>query len=126
MSKTKNYITWALTILMAVAFLGAGFAKASGNEAMVQSFYAFDLPDWFRITIGVIEMIGGVFLLIPALSGMSSFGLSIIMIGAILSHAMYDPITAAIPAFVFFLILTYIYLTRKDVIPEALQKYLIG
>jgi putative oxidoreductase len=126
MSKTKNYITWALTILMALAFLGAGFAKASGNDAMVQSFYAFDLPDWFRITIGIIEMIGGVLLLIPALSGMSSLGLSIIMIGAIFSHSMYDPITAAIPAFVFFIILTYIYLTRKNVVPKVLQKYLIG
>ena len=126
MSKTRNYITWALTILLALAFLGAGYAKASGQEAMVQSFYAFGLPDWFRITIGVIEIIGGILLVIPALSGMSSFGLSIIMIGAILSHVMYDPITAAIPAFVFFIILTYIYLTRKDVIPKALQKYLIG
>ena len=57
--------------------------KFSGQEAMVQSFQGFGLPDWFRVTIGVLEMIGGGVLIIPYFAGFSSFGLSIIMIGAI-------------------------------------------
>lgn len=124
-SKTRNYITWALSLLLAVAFLMAGFMKASGQPEMVEAFTNFGLPDWFRVTIGVIEMLGGVLLVIPALTGMAAFGLSIIMMGAVGSHLLFDPLAAAIPAFIFFVILTYIYLTRKNVVPVFLQKYLI-
>ncbi len=124
--KTRNYVTWALTILLAIAFLGAGFAKASGEPSMVEAFTHFGLPDWFRITIGVLEMLGGVLVVFPAFTGMSSFGLSIIMIGGIACHAMYDPITTAIPAFLFFAALTYIYLTRKNVVPGFLHMLLVG
>lgn len=126
MSKTRNYITWALTVLMALIFLGAGFAKVTGQEAMVQAFTVYELPTWFRIAIGGVEIIGGIFLIIPAFSGMASFGLSIIMIGAIATHAMYDPASKLLTASVLFIILTYIYLTRKNVIPPVLQKHLIG
>lgn len=111
---------------MALAFLGAGFAKATSQEAMVQAFSAFGLPVWFCITIGILEVLGGIFLLIPAFSGMSSFGLSIIMIGAVMLHATHDPILAALPAFVFLILLTVIYMTRKNVVPKVVQKYLVG
>ena len=126
MSKTRNIITWALTILLALAYLAAGYAKVSGQEMMVQGFTAYGLPDWFRVTIGSLELIGAILLLIPATTGMASFGLSIIMIGALACHAMFPPATAGIPAFVFLCILTYIWLTRKNVVPVGLRKYLIG
>lgn len=125
MSKTRNYITRGLSLLLAAAFILAGFMKVSGQPAMVESFTHFGLPDWFRVTIGVLEMLGGVLLAIPALTGMAAFGLSIVMVGAVSCHLLFDPLTAAIPAFIFFLILTYIYLTRKNVVPVLLQKHLI-
>lgn len=55
--KYRNYDTWALTILFAIAFLGAGFAKASGQASMVEVFTHFGLPDWFRVAIGVLAKI---------------------------------------------------------------------
>lgn len=125
MSKTRNYITWGLTVVLALAFLGAGFAKVSGQEAMAQAFIAFGLPDWFRITIGSLEILGGILLVVPAFTGTSSFGLSILMIGAFACHVMFTPIAEGIPAILFFAILTYIYLTRKNVVPVFLQKLLV-
>ena len=125
MSKTRNYITWALTILLALAYLGAGYAKVSGQEMMVKGFTSYGLPDWFRVAIGTLEIIGGILLLIPAFTGMAAFGLSLIMLGALACNAMFTPASAGIPALVFFCVLTYIYLTRKNVVPVFLQKYLI-
>ncbi len=125
-SKTRHYITLALTILLAVAFLGAGFAKVSGQASMVEAFTHFELPDWFRVSIGLLEMLGGILLIIPSFTSMASFGLSIIMIGGAACHAMYDPLNTAVPALLFFVVLTYIYLTRKNVVPKFLQKKLIG
>lgn len=126
MSKIKNYSILALTVLIALAFLAAGSAKVLGQEAMVLAFSSFGLPEWFRIAIGILEIVGALLLVIPAFSGMASFGLSIIMIGALACHTMHDPITKAIPALVFFMMLTYIYFVRKNVVPKVLQKYLIG
>ncbi len=125
MSKTRNYITWALTILLALAYLAAGYSKVSGAEMMVQGFASYGLPDWFRVAIGSLEIVGAILLLIPAFTGMASFGLSIIMIGALACHVMFPPASAGIAALIFFIILTYIWLTRKNVVPVFLQKYLI-
>lgn len=126
MSKTRHITTWVITAFIALAFVGAGFAKVSGHIMMVQSFESFGLPDWFRITIGSIELLGGVLLLIPALTGTAAFGLSVIMLGAVGCHVMFTPISQAIPAIVFFLLLAYVYLTRKNVIPAFLRDTLVG
>ena len=126
MSKTRNIITWITTALLALVFIFAGFAKVSGQEMMIQSFNLFGLPDWFRIIIGTLEILGGVLLLMPVTTGSAAFGLSIIMIGAISCHVMFTPIADGIAAMVFFGLLTYIYLTRKSVVPRFLQPYLNG
>jgi len=126
MNKTRHIITWVITILLAFAFIGAGFAKVSGQEMMIQTFTLFGLPDWFRIAIGGLEVLGGLLLLIPILTGTSAFGLSILMIGAVVMHIMFTPLTGGIPAAFMFSALTYVYLTRKNVIPIFLQKHLIA
>ena len=118
MSKSRNIATWVVTVIMALAFLGAGFAKVSGDEMMVEAFTMMGLPDWFRIAIGSLELVGGVLLLVPAMTGTSAFGLSIIMLGAIACHVIYTPISQAVPAVVLFALLTYVYLTRKNVVPS--------
>lgn len=112
--------------MLALIFVSAGYSKVSGQEMMVQSFVLFGLPDWFRLTIGSLEILGGILLLVPALAGTAAFGLSIIMIGAVACHAMFTPLTGAIPAALIFLVLTYIYWTRKAVVPHFLQKTLVG
>ena len=126
MSKSRNIATWVITAIMTAVFVAAGFAKVSGDEMMVEAFTTMGLPDWFRIAIGSLELLGGVLLLVPALAGTSAFGLSIIMIGAISCHVMFTPISQALPALVIFALLTYIYLTRKNVVPSFLQNLLVG
>ena len=125
MSKTRNYATWVLTVLAALVYLAAGYAKVSGQEMMVQGFASYGLPDWFRVAIGGLEIVGAIMLLIPAFTGMASFGLSLIMIGALACHVMFPPLGAAIGPFILFCILTYIWLTRKNVVPVFLQKCMI-
>lgn len=125
MSKTRNYITWGLTVLLALAYLGTGFAMVSGVEKVVQEFALFGLPAWFRITVGGLEILGAILMLIPAFTGAASFGLSILMIGGFACHAMFTSPIQTLPPLAFFAILTYIYLTRKNVVPHCLQKWLI-
>jgi putative oxidoreductase len=126
MSTTRNYVTWTLTVLAALVYLAAGYAKVSGQEMMVQGFTSYGLPNWFRITIGSLEIIAAILLLIPAFTGMASFGLSLIMIGALACHVMFPPMAAGIGPLVLLVVLTYIWMTRKNVVPVMLQKCMIG
>jgi putative oxidoreductase len=125
-SKSRNIATWVITVIMTAVFVAAGFAKVSGDETMVEAFTTMGLPGWFRIAIGSLELLGGVSLLVPALTGTSAFGLSIIMIGAVSCHVMFTPMSQALPALVILALLTYIYLTRKNVVPSFLQNLLVG
>ena len=125
MSNTKNRIIWILTILVAMMFIGAGFAKVLASEEMVQAFALFGLPSWFRVAIGSIEIVGGILLLVPSMTGSAAFGLITIMIGAISCHIMFTPLSEGIPALLTLGILIFISLTRKNVIPVYLQKYLV-
>ena len=126
MSKTRTIITWVLTALLALAYLGAGYLMVSGQAAIVQEFTDFGLPGWIRVTIGALEMTGAVLLLIPAFTGTAPNALSIILVGGTACHLMFTSPPQAIPPVLFFSILTYIYLTRKNIVPVCLQKQLIG
>ncbi len=125
MSNTKNRITWGITIVLALMFIGAGFSKVTASEEMVQAFSLFGLPDWFRIAVGCIEIIGGILLILPFMTGCAAFGLSIIMIGAVSCHVMFTPLSQGIPAMTMIMLLSYVFLTRKNIIPAFVQKHLI-
>lgn len=47
-SKAKNIALWSLQVLIAAAFLMAGFAKLSGQPMMVEMFEKIGVGQWFR------------------------------------------------------------------------------
>lgn len=96
------------SVLLTVGFLIAGGMKVSGQEPMIQSFTHFGLPLWLMYFIGTAELLGAIALWIPRLAALSGIGLSIIMAGAVIMHAIHDPITQAIPAVVFGLLLVIV------------------
>ena len=85
LSKTQSTTMWILTVLLAAAFVFGGVVKIIGTEDMVRAFNQFGYPGWFRILIGLIELIGGVGLLIPKYAIDAASFLIIIMLGAILT-----------------------------------------
>jgi uncharacterized membrane protein YphA (DoxX/SURF4 family) len=56
---------WALRGSLAAAFLAAGGAKLAGVPAMVEMFERVGVGHWFRIVTGLLEVTGGILLLIP-------------------------------------------------------------
>ncbi len=126
MSKTQNIITWIMTVILASMFIGAGASKVGNTQEMVQVFSSFGLPVWFMYLIGCIEIIGGLMLLVPALTGFSAFGLTIIMVGALSCHLMFTPISQGIPAIIALGMLAYVVVTRKVAIPSCLHKVLLN
>lgn len=83
-------LTVILSILLALAFLGAGVAKVTGQQAMVEAaaHTGFSLQNYK--VIGGLEILGAVGVLVGlgvhALGGLAALGLLITMIGAVVVH----------------------------------------
>jgi putative oxidoreductase len=84
--KIKTIASWVVAVLLALAFLGAGFTKLSSQPMMVTEFTAFGLPMWFMYVTGVIEVVSAVLVLIPRLSGIGAALLVCVMVGALVAH----------------------------------------
>lgn len=107
-------LTWVLQFLLAIAFIGAGLMKLSTpKERLVERM------EWARgatprgiKAIGLIELLGGIGLVLPALTGvlpwlttLAAIGLAIAMVAAIYTHVRLREAAQALPAAVLLLLL---------------------
>jgi uncharacterized membrane protein YphA (DoxX/SURF4 family) len=90
-----NTALWIAQILLGLAFLLTGTAKATWprERLVVRMAYVNDFPQPFIRFIGVMEFLGGLGLILPSLTGIlpiltpiAAVGLIIIMIGAAFTH----------------------------------------
>ncbi len=97
--KTYARVALVLSVLLALAFASAGISKLLDLEAAGQGFERFGYPAWLALLVGTCEVLGAVGLLIARLRLLAASGLVIIMLGAITSHLLNDPVAnAAAPA----------------------------
>jgi uncharacterized membrane protein YphA (DoxX/SURF4 family) len=61
---TQNKVRLVISVLLALAFLAAAFAKLTGNEMMVGNFARYGYPLWFMYFVGVAELAGAIGLLL--------------------------------------------------------------
>jgi uncharacterized membrane protein YphA (DoxX/SURF4 family) len=90
-----NVAVWVLQILLALAFLLAGAKKVSQPRQKLAASMGWveDFSDTGVRTIGVLEILGGVGLLLPAVTGvatvlvpLAAVGLALLMVGAAATH----------------------------------------
>lgn len=90
-----NIALWVVQVLVGLAFLFAGFTKATRpvDQVAKQMTWAKDVPDWFLRFIGVAEILGGLGLILPAATKIlpwltlgAAIGLIIVMASAIIFH----------------------------------------
>ena len=113
---------WVLTLIAALAFSGAGFMKLTGAEAMVQAFAGWGLPTWFMRFVGIGEFVGAIGILIPPIATLAALGLATITVGALVTHALHDPISAMIGALVLLVISLAIAYLRLGDFSRAVQR----
>jgi len=82
----KNITSWTLRIAAAVILLQTLYFKFSGHSESVELFTKLGVEPWGRIGTGVIELIAGILLVIPATAFIGAFIGVGLMLGAILSH----------------------------------------
>ena len=79
----RTIAVWVVSALLAALYVFAGVSKLSGAPEAVEGFARAGYPGWFRLLIGVIEVIAGVGLLIPRVAFYAAGVLGVVMIGAI-------------------------------------------
>jgi putative oxidoreductase len=84
--KGRLIAIWTLSGLVALAFIGAGGAKVAGVPVMVEMFNKVGLGQWFRYFTGLLEVAGGIGLLMSRYAFYAAVLLGIVMVGAIIAE----------------------------------------
>lgn len=93
--KVKIIFDWIVRIVAAVILLQTLYFKFTAHPESVALFTKLGLEPWGRIGTGVIELIAGILLLIPATAFIGAvLGIGL-MAGAIMSHLMVIGIESA-------------------------------
>jgi uncharacterized membrane protein YphA (DoxX/SURF4 family) len=122
-----NIVLWILQILLGLLFVFAGSMKfIMSADEMAQSM-PVALPIWFIHFIGVCEILGGIGLVVPWLTGikrsltpLAASLLIIIMAGATAISAMVLPATAIMP-FVVGILLFFVARGRYKAVAESVR-----
>ena len=86
----KEVGLWLVTLFLALVSLRSGLTKLPGDGFWVRDFTRWGYPGWFRITVGVAELVSFALLLVPRLSGYGALIFAIVMLGAIFTHATHN------------------------------------
>ena len=87
-SRVKKIIVWVCAALLALQFLAAGFGKL--RVPSLERWHDWGYSDGFMHLIGVLELLGGIGILIPKLRKWAAIGFVCIMFGAAYTHITHD------------------------------------
>ena len=102
MIRLPRAAVWACAILLAMAFVFAGITKLEGPSAMrwAERFARWGYPENAQYVIGVLEILGGVGVMLPAWRRAAAGILIALMIGALGTHAVQAEFPRLIPPLV--------------------------
>ncbi|HEX8789761.1 MAG TPA: DoxX family protein [Polyangiaceae bacterium] len=84
--KPLTIALWVVQVLLAGMFFMAGGHKLAGDPQMVGLYDVIGIGQWFRYVTGILEVGGGILLLVPRVQAVGAALLSAVMLGAITTH----------------------------------------
>jgi len=91
--KTKNIISWALRLTVAIILLQTLYFKFTAHPDSVHIFSALGIEPWGRIGLGIVELITALLILIPKTKIIGMINSLGIIIGAVFSHLLVLGVT---------------------------------
>ncbi|AYG64470.1 DoxX family protein [Rhizobium jaguaris] len=86
LAKAKTITIWVLRAVLGLAFITFAAMKLSGQPEMIAEFEQVGLGQWFRYFTGILELIGGIALLVPRISIIGAVLLLAIDVGAFIAQ----------------------------------------
>ena len=110
----RTLIAWAIGLILALFFILNGWPKiAADNSAIVERFKSWGYTSNFALTIGILEIIGGIMVLVPRVAFYGALLLSAIMVGAIYTHLSTGIGSPIFAIFLLILAVAQVVITRK-------------
>jgi uncharacterized membrane protein YphA (DoxX/SURF4 family) len=104
---------------MAALFLFAAFAKLTSMQMAVDAFAILPVGQWFRYLVGLLELAGGIGVLIPTISGLGAIVLLAVDVGAFFAQILFLHQDWFLPIVIGAMLVALIYLQR-DAVRERL------
>jgi len=105
-------VLWLLQILMAAAFVLIGVVKFA-DPSWARNFARWGYPDGFYMVVGALEAAGGLALLVPRLTSYAAAMLSVIMIGASLTHWLHGEMARITSPLMYLAVLVIVGVCRR-------------
>jgi uncharacterized membrane protein YphA (DoxX/SURF4 family) len=75
-------LLWVVTVAVGLGITLAGTIKLAASESWIELFNGWSYPIWFMYSVAVLEVLGGLTLLIPRFATYAAGVLALIMAGA--------------------------------------------
>lgn len=81
---------WLPAILLILVFARQGWAKFSDTSGWAIAFRHWGYPDWFRVTIGILELAAALLLALGRTAAFGAIIIIVVMLGAWATHIIFD------------------------------------
>jgi uncharacterized membrane protein YphA (DoxX/SURF4 family) len=81
---------WIPAILLALIFVPQGWSKFDDASGWARAFRHWGYADWFRITIGIIEIAAVALLALGRTAAFGAILIIVVMLGGMATHIIFD------------------------------------
>jgi uncharacterized membrane protein YphA (DoxX/SURF4 family) len=81
---------WIPVLLLAFIFIPQGWSKFSDASGWARAFRGWGYPDWFRVTIGVLELAAVALMFSWRWAAWGALIVIVVMLGGMGTHIVYD------------------------------------
>jgi uncharacterized membrane protein len=113
-----NIVLWVVQIALAAYIVYSGYTLFSGSN--IPKFEEIGVGQWLRFVTGVLEIAGGIGLLIPMLCGLAALGLTLVMIGAVITELFLVANGGPILPLILLVLFAVVAFFRRDTIVRLL------
>jgi uncharacterized membrane protein YphA (DoxX/SURF4 family) len=85
----REAVLWLIAIFLAYVFSRQGLAKFSPTSGWASAFRVWHYPDWFRTTVGVVEVAAAALVLIPGTALAGGVLIVAVMLGGMGTHVWW-------------------------------------
>lgn len=86
----KTTGVWIPALLLVLIFVPQGWSKFFDDSGWSVAFRHWGYPDWFRVTIGVMELAAVVLLLAGRTAAFGALLIMAVMLGGMATHLIFD------------------------------------
>ena len=90
MSAARFVGTWLPAILLVLIFVPQGLSKFDDASGWSRAFRTWGYPDWFRVTIGTLEVLAAVLLIAGRTAALGAIVIIVIMLGGMATHLLFE------------------------------------